>query len=133
MWPDLILIKTILLQGIGIVLWSAAVTMQRPSRQLADRLVDRFLPQFQRHLVRVHSAARWSLDAVGRCRVCVWARAWAGCWDGTGWQHSARAPYPGLPSVPRNALLPAASLPTCRCRLFHFCRTSGTTCTRCAT
>lgn len=37
-------------RSIGIIMWSAAVTMQRPSRRLADRLVDRFGPLFNKHV-----------------------------------------------------------------------------------
>ncbi|PRW33797.1 RAP domain [Chlorella sorokiniana] len=44
------LADTLAWRSIGIIMWSSAVTMQRPSRRLANRLVDRFGPLFNKHV-----------------------------------------------------------------------------------
>ena len=41
----------LLLQGVAIVMWACAVTRQRPSRELAGRLLARYIPLFRKRLV----------------------------------------------------------------------------------
>jgi hypothetical protein len=37
---------------VAIVMWACAVTRQRPSQELADRLLARYIPLFRKRLVR---------------------------------------------------------------------------------
>ncbi|KAI3434905.1 hypothetical protein D9Q98_002959 [Chlorella vulgaris] len=53
-------------RGVAIAMWSCAVTRQPPSVELADRLVDRYIPLFRRHLAKgadLHSLCNvaWAL------------------------------------------------------------------------
>jgi hypothetical protein len=41
------------LQGVAIAMWACAVTRQRPSQELADRLLARYIPLFRKRLVGV--------------------------------------------------------------------------------